>query len=237
MSRIAETYIHLRVQASYEEMSVVKRYFEVNGALLSKEIFGGRLEIEVKLEEASLKVWVTIAGLVYGIIAGYGSFRTGIDYTIKDSRAFSERLSSSFVKDALIPKEKVYRIERRLGVPGKISRLLDRLKRLETRSKNTAINKEIEYIQKEIINILKRLDNEQDRKLFIKNLPDYAKERLPSKFPAAKEWPEEIPVAITKQIPSSRRRSDGTLSYFVGRYPEYSTARDNKNRTRLGLSK
>ncbi len=76
------------------------------------------MALEVKLREGSEIVDV----LLYGTLAiqGYGGFRSGIDYLVKDAKKFTELVAPRARK--LIGKNEDYK-ERRLGVPGQINRL------------------------------------------------------------------------------------------------------------------
>ena len=121
---------------------------------------------------------------------GYGSFRSGIDYLVKDAKKFNEIVVSNLVGTLDIPKHEFYRIERRLGVPGKIQRLLVRIERLSN------ITEELERVKSEIINILKKLPDEEDRKMFIKALPEPISPTLPQSLSSPVE---RQPVVVVNQ--------------------------------------
>ena len=110
---------------------------------------------------------------------------------------------SDFIEESKVSKEKVFRLERRLGVPGKIWRIFKRIDNLSTGSHisqtiqigdgkpglvisqrliSGQYEDEIENIKKEIIQIIELLENQKDRELFIESLPNDFKDKMPDDF-------------------------------------------------------
>lgn len=170
---IAETYIHIKDVPSNLSKRKAKNYLEENVKLWAEQRFKKPVVIKIRVEEGSLKVWVLVGGIsLFNLVAGYGSFRSGIDHLVKDSKAFSNYVIEQFVQDENVSNTAVLRAEKRLGVPGKIQRFLKELNALN--STNLSHNDRELKIQKlhdEFINIIKLLDNEQDRELFMENVP------------------------------------------------------------------
>ncbi|MBS1943387.1 MAG: hypothetical protein JST38_21195 [Bacteroidetes bacterium] len=85
----------------------------------------------VVLEEGSLKGLtrlVAAAGVVYGFIAGYGSFRSGIDYMVQDGKAAAEAIrSKSPLKDE-IERNMLVKFAADAGVITQVDRILNRVK-------------------------------------------------------------------------------------------------------------
>ncbi len=214
MTKLSEAYIHLKVDASLYELEAVQEYLSFIGNKYALELYGQELDIQVRVEEGSLKAWVTAAGIIYAGVAGYGSFRSGIDHLANDAKVFGEIVSSSFIEEAKIDKEKVYRVERRLGVPGKIKRLLTKINRLERANyTNSIVQKELGGLREEIQEIVNQIDSEKDAELFVSNLPgEFQNIQLPS--PKQPLISSEV-MPVIRQSVFTDYQSDGTLSDFA----------------------
>jgi len=44
--------------------------------------------VNARIEEGSIKTWITAAGIIYAGVAGYGLFHSGNDHMIQDGKAF-----------------------------------------------------------------------------------------------------------------------------------------------------
>jgi hypothetical protein len=188
MIKLAEAYIHFSIDVKDVPPSDLRAFEEeiyARYALILNEFRGNRV-LTVRVEDGSLKIWITVLGTLYTLIIGYGAFRQGIDYLVSDAKKFDNMVISDLVESVNIPQEKVYRIERRLGMPGKIQRILVRVERLSQLSstyQNPDIADEVEHIKGEIINILKAIPDEQDRQIFIEALPKPISSSLPMPLP------------------------------------------------------
>jgi hypothetical protein len=209
MSKIAEVYIHLQIDPSNEFHETSKVYLFQHANMFANKLFQGEPKVYIRVEEGSYKAWITVVSAVYIAISGYGSFRSGIDHLVNDARNFSEYVISDFISESKISKEKIVRLERRLGISGKIQRILKRIDNLGTNislkqsmeiidgkpvsSQNVVISQdkeEIENIKNEIIRIFELLENDKDRKLFFESLPDNFKNEMPDDFA---EWLLNLP--------------------------------------------
>ena len=99
-------------------------------------VYGGDVEIEVQIEEGSLITRVTVAGRIflsgaYSHIVDYKGFKERVVELCDDAREFAVDVCVPFIKKAGVPKEDVYRFERRLKTPGKLYRQTKRLDKLE----------------------------------------------------------------------------------------------------------
>jgi len=102
---------------------------------MAADIYGGDVEIDVEIEEGSLITRITVVGGLllgtYSAIADYKGFKDSVIEMCDDAREFAVDVCSPFVRKAGVPKEDVYRFERRLKTPGKLYRLSKRLEKLE----------------------------------------------------------------------------------------------------------
>lgn len=190
MSKIAETYFHLKVNVEKEKLYELKNYLEYVAAISAKEHFGFEVDIEILVEEGSIKGWLKVVGILYAGVAAYGSFRSGIDYLVKDSAGFSGYVIERLHTDTNLPDESFYRTERRLCTPGRIKRLypkLDELSELLQADYMDSAKAQYELVQPGITRILEDLDTPEDRKMFLESIPRSVIEQFPQPFPEPKE--------------------------------------------------
>lgn len=185
--KIAETYIHLTIDTSSEFRDAAKSYLYSRANTLSKEIIGKEVELSVRVEGGSFIAWATIFGiLTFTALTKYGSLRSGIDYLVKDIRKFSQVVIDNFLHESNISEEDVYRLERRLGVPGKIQRLFKKIDRFERENHpetSNEIKNEADKLKKEILKILEQIQEDIDRKMFLHSLPELIRNELPQQLP------------------------------------------------------
>ncbi|MDA0999129.1 MAG: hypothetical protein O2807_01260 [bacterium] len=161
MAKIAETYIHLDLDATEVPSGQIKEFLSEVATATAKEIFFQNVSIEIEQEEGSWKVRVFVVGaIIFTFVVNYGSFRSGVDYIIRDARAFSEIVIDRFVQERPIESEAILRTERRLGLPGKMHRLfrqIDRIKAHANSYNDEHLSQEVAQIKKEIDTIAVQL--------------------------------------------------------------------------------
>ncbi len=227
MTKLAETYIHLKIEASKKFKIESEEYLYSLSRSTSSEIFEQDAEIYIRFENGSWKTWVVVAGAIYIGIGQYGSFRSGIDYMVTDARKFSNTIIEHFIDKNKLNQEIIFRTERRLGVPGKIQRLYQRIEALQKFDSLSGAGppweqvhhrfesyrqKELLKIKSELIKILELLDNEDDQTLFLKSLnTEVSHQPLEPPKIKIKQLPEikmdlDQPK-IFNQIPLSKKQS------------------------------
>lgn len=225
MTKLAETYIHLSIDASEEFARESEDFLYSIARSIAYEIFEQDTQIHIRFEDGSWKTWIAVAGAIYIGIGQYGSFRSGIEYLSKDARKFSNTIIEQFIDREKVDESVIYRTERRLGMPGKLHRLfkkIDKLKEYDSlypndrrrypwsdsptdieRRRSSSLNEELHKIKMGIIQIFKELDNQQDKTLFVKSFRDIISDiYLP---PLSKDF-EETPIL---KINSDRWRTFG----------------------------
>ncbi len=194
---IAETYIHIKDVPSEVSIEKTRIYLEENAHRWAMQVFKKSVTVEITVEEGSLKVWVLVGGIaIYELVAGYGSFRSGVDYIVSDAKDFSEQVIERFESDQHIPDELMFRTERRLGVPGKIQRFYKFLDKLNSDEvSNRERQEEIDHLQEEFIQIIRLLDHEEDKTRFADEVRhddvNYVVQNI--SFPPIDEHPEPSP--------------------------------------------
>ncbi len=162
-------------------------------------MYGGEVEIEVQIEEGSLITRVTVVGSillgVYNFVANYKGFKEGVVEMCNDAREFAVDVCDPFINKAGVPKEEVYRFERRLKVPGKLYRFGKRLEKLEKSVDELSprdVQKELGELRSEFESIEDLLSSEERHAL----RPVLKRAKLP--FP--ENWPQpEEPKAILRR--------------------------------------
>ena len=143
--------------------NIVKKYAEL--------IFDQKLELSIHLDEGSLKINIAIIGALYLAIGQYGSFRSGIDYLIKDSKTLTNIVVSELVRNGVSDSD-IIESSKHHCIPDKVRRVLLAIDRLESK-KNLSqieIKKELSKIKTSIKNICVHL-KEKDIGLFATSIP------------------------------------------------------------------
>jgi len=171
---IAETYIRIADVPHGLNKEKARQYLEQHAYIWAERYFKKSVVVKVRVEEGSLIVWVLVSGMtLFTIVSGYGSFRSGIDHIVSDAKAFSSHVIEAFGRAENIPDAAILRAERRLGVPGKIQRFLKSIDKLN--SADLGQNErhvKLQEIRAEFMQILELLENEQDKELFIEQVPE-----------------------------------------------------------------
>ncbi len=160
MAQLAQAYIHLKPYTAPEkQLRSLGRYAERVATKAAGDIYGGGVVVEVEIEEGSLLTRVTVVGGiflgVYGAVADYKGFKESVVEMCDDAREFAVDVCEPFTKKAGVPKEEIYRFERRLKTPGKLYRLSRRLEKLE----RSATDLSPKSIQKELGSLRAELDS------------------------------------------------------------------------------
>jgi hypothetical protein len=197
---IAETYIHIKDVPESLTKDEVYLYFQQNVEVWAKKSFRNKVYVKISIEDGSLIVRVLVGGLALAnLVVIYGGFRSGIDHLVKDSRNFSSTVIEHFKQDEHVPDQLIIRAERRLGVPGKIQRFYKSIDKLNSTDVSHNRREEmIDNLKDEFISILELLEAEEDRGLFIAEVPENIVSQLPQTLPAP------IIGSITLNDPSER---------------------------------
>ena len=163
---LGQTYIRFDFKADREFKNALKKYLLFKGKIYAHEYFPDDLVLKefyffVETEEGSLKSRLKIYGIILasGVI-GYGELRNGLDYLIKDAQAISNHIVRDIMNEPNIDPESIGRVERRLGVPGKLKRLYDDIETLNTNTGGLLDQRQIKIVQSisrrynELINVL-----------------------------------------------------------------------------------
>jgi hypothetical protein len=184
---IAGVEFHFDIDFSELDLQETENYLKSIVSKYSDLIYDQRTEVHVKLEDGSLKVKLAIVGAIYIAIGQYGSFRSGIDYLIKDAKSIKELTTSEIVRKGLNESD-ILDSKRMHCAPDKIRRVLLAIDRLESHknlSKDDA-RKQLSKIKTSVRNICDNISNE-DAGLFASSI-------------SKKYWPKdrEIPYYVER---------------------------------------
>jgi hypothetical protein len=185
MAELAQTYIHLRpYEITRRRLDELGDYVQEIARNAARDVYGGNVTIDVKLEGGSLKVWVTVGGIInglyigYGIVADYKGFKEGIVDLCSEARAFGTDVCGAFTQKAGAPKRQIYRVEKRLKAPGKINRLIKKLEsldRMADRLSNAEMRRQLDSVKRDLELLEKDMTSEEierlQKTLEFKNLP------------------------------------------------------------------
>jgi hypothetical protein len=159
LAQLAQTYIHLSpYSVSRKKLNALGRRAERIAIKAAQDVYGGDVTVDVRLEEGSLRTWISVAGVltIYGAIADYKGFTAA----------------------AHVNKSQVFRVERRLKTPGKLNRLLKKLEQLDQVAEKMGtdkLNVELKDVQRELAAIQSELSDEENKQiqkaLVFENLP------------------------------------------------------------------
>jgi hypothetical protein len=199
---LAEMYIQLSLQAEEQHMEQLADVLEHFATYEGRKIYGPEVSLNLILEEGSLRARAIILGTL-AIISRYGDFRSGVDALVHDAKQFSERVSEQFVGEARIPTDEVLRIERRLGTPGRLQRLL---KEIDQLGDNPSPGK-ARRAHEELVSLLMELAEKGDRDYLLKGMPTHPTSGdLPLPFPNDQPKKESCPDI-------RRRRKRESIAY------------------------
>lgn len=187
MTYLAGMEFHFDIEFSELDLQETEQYLKEIVSKYSDLIYRQQTEIYVHLEDGSLKVGLAIIGAIYIGIGQYGSFRSGIDYLIKDAKSLQEIVTSEIVRNGLNESD-IIEGKRVHCDPDKIRRVLLSIDRLESKSSITEVDrlKEISKIKTSVRNICNSV-KEVDAGLFASSI-------------SKKYWPEDrrIPEYIER---------------------------------------
>lgn len=163
---------HFDLDYNEVPLQEAERYLEELTSKYANLIYDQQTKIYVRLQEGSLKVTLAVVGALYIGIGQYGSFRSGIDYMIKDAKSLKSLVTSEIVKNGMSEAD-IIESKKMHCDPDKIRRVLLAIDRLESKQElsKSDLNKEISKIRASVRNICGSL-NEEDAGLFAISIKD-----------------------------------------------------------------
>lgn len=161
MALLAGLEFHFDLDYHEVPLQEAERYLEELTSKYANLIFNQKVVIHVKLEDGSLKVVLAVVGILYIGIGQYGSFRSGIDYMIKDAKSLKDLVTSEIVKNGMNEAD-IIDSKKSHCDSDKIRRVLLAIERLESKPNlsKSDLNKELSKIRSSVRNICANLSDE-----------------------------------------------------------------------------
>ncbi|AHE50923.1 hypothetical protein AH4AK4_3501 [Aeromonas hydrophila 4AK4] len=161
MALLAGLYFHFHLDYNEIPLQEAEVYLEELTSKYANLIYDQQTEIYVRLEEGSLKVTLAVVGALYIGIGQYGSFRSGIDYMIKDAKSLNSLVTSEIVKNGMNEAD-IIESKRMHCDPDRIRRVLLSIDRLESKKKlsKSDLDTELSKIRTSVRNICSSLSEE-----------------------------------------------------------------------------
>lgn len=161
MALLSAAEIHLHLDFQQIELAEAEQYLKSLVSKYANLIFNQQAEVHVLLQEGSLKVTLAVVGALYIGIGQYGSFRSGIDYMIKDAKLLKSLIINEIIKNGV--NETDILVNKRLRCdPDRIRRVLLAINRVESMQNLSKfdLNKELSKIRTSVGHICETLSNE-----------------------------------------------------------------------------
>ena len=204
MIQLAGMEILIDMDFSLIDEKSVESYFKELISKFSDQLFSQETLIEVHLSEGSVRTVLIVAGVIYTAIGQYGSFRSGIDYMVNDSKLLKTIVLSQLIKGGL-DESNILEAKRLQCVPDKIRRVLLKIERLENNLSKLSQEdqiKELHRIKISVKNVFFCLNDKRDQALFIdsineKYIPNLP--QIPDKIERHKILAREEDVVVKKR--------------------------------------
>jgi len=172
MSKLAAYYFHFDFKVEEYFAEEYKNNVTEIVRVISSEIYNQNVKVEINIENGSTKKWIAIAGALYLAIGNYGSFRSGIDQIIDDSKVIQKVIESKFLKSGL-KKDQIIEEKRIISTPDRLRKLYLRLDRFEKNYNTLTIEekeKDLSSIKELISRLVYDIDSEEDLELLKKDI-------------------------------------------------------------------
>lgn len=181
MTKLAETYFRLAIRLEQEDRDRFQHHLQSDATLHAKHLFRQETRIEVTVEDGSIRGWVRVAGRLFvAATTTYGAIRAGMDAGVHDARFFSEQLRLELQNSGISDSE-IARFERRLGVPGRLSRLFHEMDYLQAHGHDLSkgeYQQHIGRLTQDFEKTLRQIEEAEDAKLIRNALPKEIQSQL-----------------------------------------------------------
>jgi hypothetical protein len=157
---------------------------ELLGAREARKLFPSDCDIDITVEEGSIKARLAVLGALYLAIGEYGDFRSGLQAVMQDARTLAENVEAIFNERGTAPQK----VEIKPTFPGKLNRLLESLVEEEGSSRD---GDRLEKARAQLEKLMSSVHDERER--------SYLAEQLP-RVPASSEPSQRDIPSITTTI-------------------------------------
>jgi hypothetical protein len=207
VAKLAQTSIrYRRCEITERQFNELATKIDAAAAAVAEDIFGDGVVVDVVLEGGSLFMKASVIGALllgtYHSVAEYKDFRESVELATHDAERFGSALYEKVRK--LVGGKNADTVAIRKMTPGRISKVIDRLKRVERMQllQPEYARHELEQIRHEISLIERDLGPEEQKMLE----QQFTTLGLPPPLPADNEAAEMSPVAVEPERPKTKRK-------------------------------
>ncbi|QOC24088.1 hypothetical protein IC757_08300 [Wenzhouxiangella sp. AB-CW3] len=196
MSQLTAVYLKLDLEIPVFDQEPSRNYLQDLVGQFASAIYRQDTDVDVQFRQGSLEVMVVIVGSLYVAIGNYGSFRSGLNQVIEDSKVLKDLLISSLRKDG-IAGSAILEQKRHNATPERVRRLLRRIDRFERQLPKLGEDEakyRLERLLKAVQQLTAEMEFSEDIDLLMTNLDE--RFRPP---------PEAIPMPRRKVLDSEVR--------------------------------
>lgn len=183
---LCETYVHIETyDLSKEAEQRIRDYLEAQIKFKSEYFFDTKIEWEIEVEEGSLTIRATVLGGLAAFLISTASFKGSVYTAVDSAKMFSESLMVDGIVAAKNKARTVDHKEARLGVPGRLKRLIARIEKLGyeiERLKEKAISAKAAEVRRETERLLEDIPEQKDRVVVCKGLLEVMADNFPKKL-------------------------------------------------------
>lgn len=214
LAQVAETYLRLGLIMPEPDQEAFSEFIRANAIETAQKLYPSEVEIFVRVIDGSVRLWVKVSVGLYLAVSAYGSFRSGIDYLVKDAQLFSEEIRT-VVENTGINEEDILVFQRRLGTVGKLKRAFDELRNIERASYLNRAEKSHRYLRVKalILDVLATLPDPRDREMVINELPATLRNEVQRGTKAPLKLPAALPVSVLGKPEDWEEMEIGSVTY------------------------
>lgn len=179
---LSQAYVHIEIDLDEYQIADLKKHLELFVSSRGRFFLYENVATEVELKEGSLKLYLSVLGVLYVAIGQYGSFREGVNYLAEDAKRLADCVVSESLFLTKSRHDNTIRTEARIGVVGSLKNAVDRLAFIRDQMGHVTIKTsmtQISDLQDQIDRLLANLNDPSDPPYVASELCKLAREILP----------------------------------------------------------
>jgi hypothetical protein len=130
MTQLAEVYVGLGIRLPKEDLEHLRVGLSDAARRTVPRLFGQVPQIEVQVQEGTVKTRTTVLGTIASLLITYGGLREALNYAHEDTKTLL-KVVTDIIDHAGVPREYITRAEVRNSAPQLLRRALMRLEELQ----------------------------------------------------------------------------------------------------------
>lgn len=200
MAQLAQTYIHVKIDhLSDQDFYALVERLEIKATEIAFTVYGRDYDINIRIEEGSLKSWFTVIGPIVGGlyfgIAAFPEFEKGVIKLANYANSFGDKIIEMVESETATSGDDIIHKSRRKKSALRLRKITDNIDEL-SRSEDKFTKKQRQLLIDDIYRQLYKLteeSNEEEMQTIIDSLPK-------NRIPQLPDSPSDIrpPVAALK---------------------------------------